>query len=446
MSYMSNTSAGYRESGDTRDVDCGACAYHANRSYYVDKGWIKPDGIFATCTNTAVAPAGGGPVFTPPVKKTGNLVYGSTTDCLACMETTFDYIGLGGLTPENTSKAYACASCRHPDWIKDKGDATMCFDCVANANVYNAWGCNYCWEAKFLTGDDSVDTLDCMTCVQDNPYQDKVGSYNWACAECASITDGDLRALCIACIMTPASDAGYNATMTPSDDVYKTYATAYALKLDSTEWVGNASEIVCSCVDMAKASTWGVGGLEAWYISSCPDCTAMQKSCFKRRNITWSEIPNHRNANGTVSVEDPRVPFIKVVNAELPDGYVLSFCDTLEGLVDEEKTYLISVLGNSTCSTESESVRVNDTGDIACVSAISNIACRIAVPDGAFSGYMLVHLDETIQVNDTGSSCVACMRNFTTGASSGMEDFAYACEQYCMNTYTISNTLLMNWS
>ncbi|KAG1681539.1 hypothetical protein FOA52_014045 [Chlamydomonas sp. UWO 241] len=43
-----------------------------------------------------------------------------------------------------------------------------------------------------------------------------------------------------------------------------------------------------------------------------------------------------------------------------------------------------------------------------------------------------------IQVNNTGATCVECMRNLT-GEASGLEDFAYACEQYCMNTYTISN-------
>ncbi|KAG1663313.1 hypothetical protein FOA52_006272 [Chlamydomonas sp. UWO 241] len=126
-----------QESNKTRDVDYGACAYHANHSYYVDKGWIRPEGIFETCTNTAVAPPGGGPVFSPPVVNQQANVFGSTSACLACMETTFQYVGLemGGLTPDNSSKAYACANCRHPDWIKVAEDATMCFACVVNANV-----------------------------------------------------------------------------------------------------------------------------------------------------------------------------------------------------------------------------------------------------------------------------------------------------------------------
>ncbi|KAG1652952.1 hypothetical protein FOA52_003314, partial [Chlamydomonas sp. UWO 241] len=208
-----------------------------------------------------------------------------------------------------------------------------------------------------------------------------VGSYNWACAECASIVDSVIRDLCIACIMTPADDARYVVNATTEE------AAAYALKLDSTEWVDNAAEIVCSCVNMAKASTWGVGGLEAWYISTCPDCTAMQK----RRNITWSEIPSHSGDR-----EDPRVPFIKVGNADLPDSYELSVCVDLQALVDKEKTYLISVLGSDECATrESVAVRVDGDGNITCGDiGPTSPECSIAVPNGTFSGYTLVHLDD----------------------------------------------------
>ncbi|KAG1663314.1 hypothetical protein FOA52_006273 [Chlamydomonas sp. UWO 241] len=243
------------------------------------------------------------------------------------------------------------------------------------------------------------------------------------------------------CILTPALDAGYVANpvelYSAGTTAYDKYVAAYALKLDSTEWVGNASEIVCSCVDMAKASTWGEGELASWYISSCPDCTAMQKSCYKRRNITWSEIPNHMTVDGFVD-EDPRVPFIKVVNAVLPNSYALWTCD--DAPAGDEKAYLVSVLNVSTCATlNGTSVSVFE-GDIVC-GGDGSFECSIAFPSGEFPGYMLAHLDETIQVNNTGASCVGCMRTFLGGAN---EEFAYACEQYCMNTYTISNLLEHN--
>ncbi|KAG1678639.1 hypothetical protein FOA52_012646 [Chlamydomonas sp. UWO 241] len=126
---------------ETRSVDYGACAYHANHSYYVDKSWIKPDGIYATCTNTAL-PSGGGPVFSPPVSVANRAatVHGDTSKCVTCMETALNYVIIGGPTPDNTSKAYACANCRHPDWVKSEDEAEQCFACVKNANVYNAWG------------------------------------------------------------------------------------------------------------------------------------------------------------------------------------------------------------------------------------------------------------------------------------------------------------------
>ncbi|KAG1662421.1 hypothetical protein FOA52_012354 [Chlamydomonas sp. UWO 241] len=215
----------------------------------------------------------------------------------------------------------------HGDETAAKAMADRCFACVFNPNVYNSWGCNYCYEADFLAGKEgrgTVDTGACTDCVMSNPYKDKVGSYNWACAECANIADGDLKKLCIACIMTPAMDAGYvvdpETTYTDPSE-YDNYVATYAAKLGDTEWVGNASEIVCSCVDMAKASTWTVGQLSDWYTSLCPECTAMQK----RRNITWS---------AGLDAHDPRPSFMAVhVDQSVPDGYrVIDVCsDQLGG-------------------------------------------------------------------------------------------------------------------
>ena len=57
------------------------------------------------------------------------------------------------------------------------------------------------------------------------------------------------------------------------------------------------------------------------------------------------------------------------------------------------------------------------------------IATHLDEPPPAF---MLIHLDDFLYGNNgTGSGCVDCMRNFSTG--SAPSKFAYACEQYCMN-------------
>ncbi|KAG1653675.1 hypothetical protein FOA52_012970 [Chlamydomonas sp. UWO 241] len=363
---------------ETRPTDYGACAFQANQSFYIEAALIKPVGIRETCAweKTDVLDEFMPPVVeqtigdnNPPIVTSGFVV----SECVTCMDATYQYAdaripGVLGTQPINTSKvlfaecgwgAYACALCRHPNWMKAATEdeaiflAKQCFACVADPNVYNAWGCNFCYEAVFLATKEGRSppasaTENCTTCVMSNPYEDKVGTYGWACAECASIADDDIRALCMTCVMAPS--------LMTAEFVNDTLAASLLDK----DWVGMASELICSCIDMAKASTWE-GSVADWYVASCPECTAMQK----RRNITWAAIPNH----GGVA-EDPRVPFVKVVNAELPSNYTLMNCSV--ALTEDEKTYLAT-----------------------CMSKLNNVT--------------------------------------------GTKDFAYACEQYCMNTYTITN-------
>ncbi|KAG1660296.1 hypothetical protein FOA52_003317 [Chlamydomonas sp. UWO 241] len=431
----------------TRPVDYGACAYHANHSYYVDKGWIKPDGIYATCTNTAVAPSGGGPVFTPPVSadNVNGTVYGDTSRCVSCMETALNYASMGGPTPDNTSKAYACANCRHPDWVKSKNETEQCFACVKNANVYNAWGCNFCFEEQFLAANGNRGDViaACVGCQVANPYQGKVGAYPWACAQCAGIVEEDVRTMCNTCILTPAINLGYNITsgiITPSADL--------TAALDDKGFIGNATELICSCIDMAKASTWGSGTLADWYTNLCPDCTAMQKTCYKRRNITWTAIPGPDGG----PAEDPRPPFVKLprgaplpINGSSPFPYKLMDCDAYNYVVltAEETKYLIVMLAGNDCAIKNGVVRMN--GTLECAGSTKPVqggvtvgACTVAVPFDFTHGYMLIHIDDVIATGESvpGDDCVQCMREFTLDADKSDED-AYACEQYCMNPYTI---------
>ncbi|KAG1668366.1 hypothetical protein FOA52_004875 [Chlamydomonas sp. UWO 241] len=429
----------------TRPTDYGACAFQANQSFYIEAALIKPVGIRETCAWEKTTTLD---EFMPPVVEMTigdgdipNLDLGfAVSECVACMDATYQYAddripGGGGDQPINTSKAYACALCRHPNWMAE-GDALMaqqCFDCLAEPNVYSGWGCNFCYEAVFLATKEGRNPpasarTNCTECVKSNLYEDKVGSYAWACAECASIADDDIRALCLTCVLTPAKSIDFFVVDGANE---KTLAASLLDK----DWVGMASEMICSCVDMAKASTWDGSG-ENWYVASCPECNAMQK----RRNITWAAIPNHGGM-----AEDPRVPFIKVVNADLPSNYTLMACDA--ALTEDEKTYLATVMldGDSCAFADSIFGTMDANGDLSCeggkrrkLSADTAApTCSIAIPDGDFPGYMLVHLDETIQVNGTGASCVKCMSGLNN--VTGTKDFAYACEQYCMNTYTITN-------
>ncbi|KAG1668365.1 hypothetical protein FOA52_004874 [Chlamydomonas sp. UWO 241] len=208
--------------GESRSTDYGACAFQANQSYYIEAGLINPVGIRGTCAWKV-------PDFQPPV------LLRSTP-----APNPFFVNNVGNvITPS-------------PDFGISK-----CIECMDATYKY-----------KGLGGTQPENTT-------------KVGSYNWACTECAGITDPVIRQLCIECIKTPAKDAGYVESPTATE------AAAYAFKLDSTEWVGNASEIVGSCVDMAKASTW-VGNLADWYTSACPNCTAQQRSCYKIRNVSYT--------------------------------------------------------------------------------------------------------------------------------------------------------------
>ncbi|KAG1660295.1 hypothetical protein FOA52_003316 [Chlamydomonas sp. UWO 241] len=440
--------------------DYGACAFQANQSFSVEAKIIKPVGIRATCAweKTTVLDE-----FIPPVVNPGNTIVLATGfaigKCLDCMDTTYqntDVPGGAGTQPINTSKAYACALCRHPNWItgtiaitaKDK--AQECYNRVTNQKVYNSWDCNYCYEASFVAGltvtNPDVSTK-CMKCVTANLYEDKVGSYNWACAEYASILDEDLQKMCMDSILEPARNTENFITGTNPNSLQLTDLPA---NLENAEYVGMVTEVIGSRIDMAKVSTWGTGGLAAWYIAACLECSAMEKAqaqqiaslvdvvSLLRRNITWSEIPNH----GSVA-EDPRVPFVKVASAAYPPAnYTLMDCTTtvLAAMTNEQKAYLVSVLAGATCTTQNGLAVSVLSGSIACDSPTTIPVCSLHVPSTTFSGYMLVHLDETIQVNNTGAICVACMRNFTDATYyHANEDFAYACEQYCMNTYTISN-------
>eukprot|EP00955_Chlamydomonas_euryale_P056705 356533-Chlamydomonas_euryale.AAC.1 len=182
---------------------------------------------------------------------------------------------------------------RRADWTENDADvATECFECVENANVSEPWGCTNCFSLESKDTFDTFSREECVACVTANPYEDKVGTYNWACGECAAIGSAMIRELCQQCINMPALDSLAAGTL--ADDLL------------SVAWVGNATEIICSCVDMVKDSTWGEnapGLLSDWYSFECPNCTAIQKMCYMRRKwvvdaLVWKCVRGARDVRG----------------------------------------------------------------------------------------------------------------------------------------------------
>mmetsp|Transcript_9516 Transcript_9516/g.21090 ORF Transcript_9516/g.21090 Transcript_9516/m.21090 type:complete len:767 (+) Transcript_9516:136-2436(+) len=284
-----------KEGGATfRWNDFGKCAVKANHSYAVRNGYGDPEGIYSSCAWDSKSQF---PSLDPGGVSTDDSIFDQGAqpllDCIKCMEDTQDYVAFDGSQPNSTNKAYACALCRHPDWFNDEdktevellaisADVELCYSCVANESVWDAWGCTNCfkrqYEAESADTPRPFDVEDCVDCMTSNPYEDKVGAYSWACGECAAIAEDAVRELCQQCILQPSLD---------SDDL--------AADLLDHEWVGNASEIICSCVDMSKTagSTWPSfgGDLSDWYTQDCPNCTAMQKQCYLKREIAAGLYP-----------------------------------------------------------------------------------------------------------------------------------------------------------
>mmetsp|Transcript_38290 Transcript_38290/g.113502 ORF Transcript_38290/g.113502 Transcript_38290/m.113502 type:complete len:1280 (-) Transcript_38290:256-4095(-) len=404
-------------------TDFGKCAFIANLTFSVSQGRVEPTGIYSTCAwSTADFP------YPQPTSEVAYPLPDATiAGCLDCIDATVD----------NTTKAYACGLCRNPDWTEsDAAVATECYACVENVNVTDAWGCSNCYK---LEADDDTDTFErdeCVDCVTNNLYGGAVGTYNWACGECAGIATLEVRELCRQCIMTPAMDSFLADTL--EDDL-----------LDPS-WVGNASEIICSCVDMAKLSTWGEnapGALLDWYSYDCPNCTAIQKMCYMRRNISWpiNIIPDPRPSILAIPIDavsgDP-------IEAGPADGYISAdLCSPPASAAwvlweqDLEVAWgVFQELSNKGClpATGFEDFEVAVAAlSAGCAGTPVDLTCVLlsAVPPS--EDYVVIHLDDFIDVpEETGFDCVECMKEFN---ALGQDKYMYACNEYCMNPYTMRN-------
>jgi hypothetical protein len=96
------------------------------------------------------------------------------------------------------------------------------------------------------------------------------------------------------------------------------------------------------------------------------------------------------------------------------------------------------VLDGKTCAGSAGSVVGSETSTGFQCSVITALPCVILTRiDTPAPDDMLIHLDDFVyDRNETGKDCAECMRNFS---AANYDKFSYACEQYCMNPYTIRN-------
>uniref|UniRef100_A0A7R9VBY8 RanBP2-type domain-containing protein n=1 Tax=Chlamydomonas euryale TaxID=1486919 RepID=A0A7R9VBY8_9CHLO len=413
--------------------DFGACASKWNATFWVNRGVINPGGIYEQC------------VLPPKAPFTLDDVELSPAACVTCMDNTMDFTSEDAefKQNENTSKAYACAQvCRDPSLIDTEAEATACSACVGDVDVFDAYGCQNCF--KEFPDEAGASQPACLDCVRKNPYKGAVGSYNWACSQCAEIENADVRALCQQCILSPALDALSEEGL--SDDFVTDpnvgFNDAYYAGLDSylqnSSWVGSASELICSCVDMAKASLWGEvpgGVLSDWFTADCPNCTAYQKSCYRRKNITLASISPEDVGVLQIEIVDLDNPTVASDSAahgfSIPQGYRLVKCDEVASFVPD----LIAADADG-CLLEGG---VYDSAGT-CDSTATVASCAYVTNA---SGWHLLHVDDNVygsEVEETvADECSDCITEFETNdALPGL--FSQGCLDYCMDEYLIHTT------
>lgn len=414
--------------------DFGACASKWNATFWVNRGVINPGGIYEQC------------VLPPKAPFTLADVEFSPDACVTCMDNAADYVSEDAefKQNENTSKAYACAQvCRDPSLVDDETEAAACSACVGDVDVYDAYGCQNCFKTFPDEAGDAQPA--CLDCVRKNPYKGAVGSYNWACSQCAEL-DSPVRELCQQCILTPALDAlleeGLDAafSMDPNVGFNNAYFTGLDLYLQNSSWVGSASELICSCVDMAKASLWGevpIGtSLSDWFTADCPNCTAYQKTCYRRKNITLASVSPADVEVLQVEIVDLANPTVASDSAtdgfSIPQGYRLVKCDEVASFVPD----LIAADADG-CLLDGG---VFDNTDGTCDNETTVASCAF-VTNAA--GWHLIHVDDNLfgsGVADTAADeCSGCITEFETNDTlPGL--FSQGCVDYCMDEYLIHTT------
>mmetsp|Transcript_4043 Transcript_4043/g.11561 ORF Transcript_4043/g.11561 Transcript_4043/m.11561 type:complete len:1622 (-) Transcript_4043:1480-6345(-) len=416
--------------------DFGACAIRANQTFAVNQEFDNPVGIYAMCVVddvTVTDATGTVTTFSPEL---------SQSDCVACIKSAQNYTNPDpnpdgrpdGNQPENSTKAYACAStCRDPVLIP-AGSSTVngvqlsevCTNCVIDPNVYDAWGCTNC--IKQLKGQD--DHLEaCLDCVRTSPYQDKIGTYNWACAECSAIEDPSIRALCLECISYPALELSSNPDLLFNDI-----------------WVGDASVIICECVDMSKTSTWTGEGdvfdpaVTEWYTEGCPNCTALQTSCYRRKNVTLSHTPESNITYVVVEGDADGFP--------LPEGYRYPDCTEVQSLTvaDLDPFGINPTSFSDGCYVKGGSISYDGSVLVVDCDAQAPRQIRSAAEGGVecalatnLPGWHLIHIEDYLPpYRGYAQWCAQCVINFDTAEFlTGARGSAYACERYCNDPYTI---------
>jgi len=123
-------------------------------------------------------------------------------ECMACMSTAewdFTVNSTGGMDFPVVSKAYGCSAyCQDPAYNGgDSAAAALCSACLADDDsAATAYGCGLCTKLPLGSAGQGA----CFQCIAEGWYEGNADNVEWACAQCGSITNADLRSACFACI------------------------------------------------------------------------------------------------------------------------------------------------------------------------------------------------------------------------------------------------------
>lgn len=196
----------------------------------------------------------------------------SAAECLECIDNVAgnNYAG----QPSFLRKEFGCyAYCQR---ATSEPLADSCVECLESEYPQDGWACNNCLNPLF-------DNADCFSCVRDDPYRGRTSNFNWACGQCSSVSDPDLRELCFTCIRSQ-----------PLPDFNDINAAATGIFNLTTE------ANICNCVDLTLNSTIAINR----------PLDAMERACFEphvyydeNNNLQTPDIPwgNETNSAGTTS-------------------------------------------------------------------------------------------------------------------------------------------------
>lgn len=219
----------------------GKCVAAAQSLQALLTGQEDPSGIQSLCFDTYKAFEQKYPVYTederPPI-----------SECIQCViESTL----LSPIPAVTSNKAYGCSQyCLDPSLVHNDDQLDQCRQCITSKTITDPWACSNCMAAINsidLTDDETFEQrTSCMGCVENNPFmfRDGYSNFNWACGQCASLGDSEIRQECYRCIS------------------------------NETGFIKNPDDI-CQCIDITVNNGF----------SSDVGLDAMQRSCFSNWTV-----------------------------------------------------------------------------------------------------------------------------------------------------------------